>query len=212
MHELAIQPTEEEWTELKDAGVKLDGFMEQITNANMLSEEVYSDKREIENDLYNYIEECRDNGWEIDLDITQKYKKLRKDLEQNEAVSEFNISMIKQMRSCLIDITVVPVLRKCYLYGILIAYKDQPFVQAVNLTTTAVEESTEYNYQMIADRVGIIAEALIERYKQFTDSDDVSVDLNKARKFAEHEGLRTRYVTDKLRWNQRGLPCIVRHP
>lgn len=208
MHYFAIQPTEEEWTELKESGVKLDGFMEQITNARILSEESSISRKEIDNDLYNYVEECRENGWEIDKSITKESKKLRKCMEKNEEIAEANMLMFKQMRGDLIDDTVTPILRKCYLYGILVANKNLPFVKAVDQTTISISEATEYDYCLIAERAGILAEALLERYKAFTGSENLDVDLKAARKFAEHEGLRTRYVTDKLRWHGRGLPCV----
>jgi len=200
MHPCAVELNDEEWNILKTFGVELsrmdDELMDMMNQFDEYQAKIDHFERrvarswineEVKNSFYTALESVR---------VTQQ------SIDESKRVMFGSVYTLRGI--------VTPVLRKCYLYGVLVAYQHHQFIQAVDLTTAVLDDTVEFSYFDLAEKNGIIAESLAERYKQFFKIDHITPEAMQtkvAKSFAESEGLKTRYVTDRLKWYKRGLPC-----
>ena len=92
------------------------------------------------------------------------------------------------------------VLSKCFEYGVMVAYGNKLFIDAVHCTVSAIEDACDYNFFDIADRHGIIANMLLLRYDKFLESyPQIKLTRDKAiESFAEQQGLTPRDAKARL--------------
>ena len=200
MNPCAVELNDEEWNMLKVFGVELSRMDDELMDMMNQSEECQAKIDHFERRVArDWINEEVKNSFHTALEAVRV---TYQNIEESKRVTFGGIYTLHGI--------VAPALRKCYLYGVLVAYQHHQFIQAVDLTTAVLDDTVEFNYFDLAERNGIIAESLAERYKQFFKIDNITPEAMQtkvARSFAESEGLKTRYVTDRLKWYKRGLPC-----